>query len=95
MVPWMPRVQVLKVPIRLEPAHTLKLLPRKLFLIIFLCLFVFREKERESVGGSERERGRERIPSRLNVVRTESNSGLELTNGETMTRAKIKSQMAN
>ena len=33
----------------------------------------------------ERERGRERIPSRLHVVRAEPNSGLNLMNCEIMT----------
>ena len=45
--------------------------------------------------GSGRERGRERIPSRLCAVRTEPDTELEITNQEIMTRAKIKSQMLN
>ena len=42
-----------------------------------------------------RERGRERIPSRLCAVSTEPNTGLEVTNREIMTRAKIKSLTLN
>ena len=38
-----------------------------------------------SRGEAERERRRERIPSRLHTVSTEPNVGLELTNGEIMT----------
>ena len=41
----------------------------------------------------DRERERERIPSRLCSVRAEPNVGLEHTNREIMTSAKIKSQM--
>ena len=43
-------------------------------------------------GGAERE---ERIPSRLCAVSAELDVGLNLTNREIMTRAKIKSQMLN
>ena len=39
------------------------------------------------------ERGKERIPSRLCSVRADPNVGLEHTNREIMTGAKIKSQM--
>ena len=38
-----------------------------------------------SRGGARRERGRERIPSRLCTVITEPDVGLELTNREIMT----------
>ena len=48
-----------------------------------------------SRGVAERERGRERIPSRLGTVSTEPDSGLELTNREMLTRAEIKSRMLN
>ena len=41
--------------------------------------------------GKSRKRGRERIPSRLRTVST----GLDLTNHEIMTSAKVKSQMLN
>ena len=43
-----------------------------------------------SDGGAQRERGRERIPSRLQAVSTEPDVGLEPTNCEIMTRAEIK-----
>ena len=36
----------------------------------------------------QRERERERIPSRLHTVSTEPNAGLELTNREIMTKLK-------
>ena len=42
------------------------------------------ERERPGVG-KEQERGRERIPSRLNAVTTEPNVGLDPTNLEIMT----------
>ena len=45
--------------------------------------------------GAEVEMGRERIPSRLHAVSIESNAGLDLTNHEIMTRAKIKSRILN
>ena len=38
-----------------------------------------------NAGGEERERERERIPSRLSTVSTEPNLGLELLNLEIMT----------
>ena len=47
-------------------------------------------------GGRSREKGRERIPSRLHTASSESNNtGLELTNFEITTRAEIKSQRLN
>ena len=45
--------------------------------------------------GRGRERGRERIPSRLCIVSEESNSGLKPTNHKIMTWAEIKSQILN
>ena len=45
--------------------------------------------------GKEGERERGRIPNRLYTVKTEPDTGLELTNCEIMTWAKIKSQMLN
>ena len=46
-----------------------------------------RERERESMCelGKNRERGRERIPSRLHAVRAEPQVVLDLTNCEIMT----------
>ena len=41
--------------------------------------------ERERVGKGQRERGRERIPSRLHTDSTEPDTGLELTIREIMT----------
>ena len=41
-----------------------------------------RERERAGREGAERERGRERIPSKLCAVSTKSNVGLEPTNRE-------------
>ena len=43
-------------------------------------------------GQRERERGRVRIPGRLQAVSTEPNAGLYLTNCEIMTRVDIKSR---
>ena len=42
------------------------------------------------MGERQRERGRDRIPSRLHNVSTEPNAGLELTNREIMTRAIVR-----
>ena len=56
-----------------------------------VCLFVFKfiyfERQTECVcaGEGQRERGRERIPSRLHTVSTEPNTGLDLRNSEIMT----------
>ena len=45
-----------------------------------------RERERTTMrGGTQRERGRERIPSRLHAVSTEPNTGLDPMNHEIMT----------
>ena len=48
------------------------------FLMFILFLLRGRVRERVSRGGTESERGRERIPSRL--CRADSNMGLELRN---------------
>ena len=45
------------------------------------------------VGEEQRERERERIPSRLCIVSTEPDAGLELTNCEIVTWAQIKGLM--
>ena len=45
--------------------------------------------------GDEHREMRERIPSRLRAVSIEPNTGLDLTNGESMTWAKTKSGMLN
>ena len=69
----------------------------KLFFIVFLSyLFWGRETERERTQRRGREGERERIPSRLYAVSTESVSiQPEPRNHEIMTWAKIKSQMPN
>ena len=55
---------------------------------IFLSLFTYFEREREHKSGEgQRERGRERIPSRLHTTSTEPDVGLEPTNHEIMTWA--------
>ena len=51
----------------------------------FLSLFMYFVIERERVGKGQRERGRERIPSRLHTDSTEPDTGLELTIREIMT----------
>ena len=48
-------------------------------------MFIYFEREREREWGRDRERGRERIPSRLCTVRAESDTGLELSHCEIMT----------
>ena len=52
-------------------------------MIIFLDLFILRE--RESGRGAERERERQRIPSRLCTVSAEPSVGLKLINCDIMT----------
>ena len=49
-----------------------------------------REHTHASREGTERERGRERIPSRLYTVSTEQDAGLDLTNHEIMTKLKSR-----
>ena len=62
-------------------------------LFCFVLNFIYLCWERGAE--AERERWRERIPSRLRAVSAEPNAGLELTNHEIMTCAEIKSQMIN
>ena len=81
----------------INSTHFIQCIPSKLFKEILqvavcfsFCLFILRG------GGSwagEGQRGRERIPSSLRSE--ESHKGLELTNHEIMTWAKIKSYMPN
>ena len=52
------------------------------FLSFFLSLFIYFERERESMS---REGQKDRISSRLCTVSTEPDAGLELTNWEIMT----------
>ena len=52
------------------------------FFFFFLSLFILRER----VGGVEKEREREKMPSRLRTVHSmEHDAGLELTNREIIT----------
>ena len=51
----------------------------------FKEIFIYFEREREHELGMGRERGRQRIPSRLCADSKEPNTGLELTNHEIMT----------
>ena len=53
------------------------------------------ETKREHEWGRDRERGRERIPSRLCTVSMEADVKPNLMSSEIMTRAEIKSQMFN
>ena len=58
----------------------------------FLSLFIYFERDRERASGGGAESRRERIPSRLSLVRTKPDAGLKLMNQEIMTWAEIKSQ---
>ena len=63
----------------------------------FKCLFIF-ERERETACArveGQRQRVRQRIPSRLHAVSTEPDAGLEPMNHEIMTWGEIKSQTLN
>ena len=90
---WRPGLQSkMLVPLHWEDEKLAsKILLYGLYSFIFLnvYLFIF-ERDREHKQGIGKERGEERIPSRLCADR-----GLELTNCEIMTRAKIGSQMFN
>ena len=68
----------------------------RVYFIYFLkmLMYSFREKACKQ-GRPERERERERIPSRLPAVSAEPDSGLELTDREIMTWAEIKSLPLN
>ena len=59
------------------------------FIFIFLSLFIF-DKESTRAHRRGRERGRQRIPSRLCTLSKEPSVGLELTKHETMTLVEIK-----
>ena len=50
-----------------------------------MFIYLFWERESESRGGTERQRQRQRIPSRVWTVSAGPDVGLELTNGETVT----------
>ena len=51
----------------------------------FLSLLIYFERKSENKRGRGREKGKERIPSRLHAVSIEPKAGLELTNCEIMT----------
>ena len=53
-----------------------------------MCIYFKRDKR-----DRDRDRERERIPSRLHAIRVEPSVGLDPTNPEILTWAKIKSQM--
>ena len=55
-----------------------------------MFIYLFWERERESKQRRGRERGRQRIPSRLHAVSAEPDVGLELTNREIKTWAEVK-----
>ena len=66
------------------------------FIFIFLSLFIYLERGRESTSRQGQKDGwRERIPGRLFAVITEPDAGFSLTNWKIMTWAQIKSQMLN
>ena len=50
-----------------------------------MFILFLRERERALAGEGQRERKKERIPSRLHTVSAEPHAGLELTNHEIMT----------
>ena len=57
-----------------------------MFVCLFVCLFVERERQSVSKGGAEREGDTEsEAGSRLRAVSTEPDAGLEPTNCEIMT----------
>ena len=73
-------------------------LPRCLLIYAsFFILFIYFERKRECVqaGEEQRERKREKIPSRLCTTSTEPNARLKPTNCEIMTWVEIKSRMLN
>ena len=64
-----------------------------------MFIYLFREIEHTwaltQAEQAHREKGRKGIPSRFHTVSAQSNIGLELTNCEIMTWAKVKSKMLN
>ena len=63
--------------------------------VIFLSLFILRQRGRVHKQGRGRERGRKRTPSRLHAVSTEPDMGLKLMDRVIQTWAKIQSWMLN
>ena len=70
------------MPSGLEPSGTTKDTVSGPF---FLSLLIYFERKSENKRGRGREKGKERIPSRLHAVSIEPKAGLELTNCEIMT----------
>ena len=68
------------------------LMIKSVFVFKFIYLFFEGDKDSTS-GGWDREKGRERIRSRICTVTPEPDVGLELTNCEIMTWAEIQSRM--
>ena len=60
------------------------------FFFFFKFIYLFWERQTEQVGKRQRERGRERIPSRLHTTSAEPYVGLKLTNREMVTWAKVR-----
>ena len=68
------------------------------FLIFFVTIFlkfIYFEREQKSASWEGEERGRDRIPSRLCAISTESDVGLNPMKHEIMTWAEIKSRTLN
>ena len=76
---------------RFERAGLIHIIVWHLCFFFFRGLFIYFERERWR--GAERERGREKIPSRLPSVSVEPDRGLDLTNLEIMNSVEMKSQM--
>ena len=57
--------------------------------VVFLSLFFLKEREKAEVGEGQRERGRERIPSRLSTISVEPDTGPEPMNREITTCAEV------
>ena len=57
----------------------------KFFFLIFLGLFIFEKETEHGMGEGQREKGRQRIPSRLCTDRVEPDAGLEPTHCKIMT----------
>ena len=73
------------MPSGLEPSGTTKDTVSGLAFFFFLSLLIYFERKSENKRGRGREKGKERIPSRLHAVGIEPKAGLELTNCEIMT----------
>ena len=93
----------LKINKRLKTKKYVQEFRLYLFIYLFIYLLILRflfvlfsfERERAWAGEGQREKGRERILSRLYTVSTEPCLGFKLMNHEIMTWAKVKSWMLN